>query len=387
MRRRGAEGGVARRNLNRNQMKRLPVLYHLRAWPRDSLSMDLDPRLRARPLTPSTPARPAVDTRPVGALAGPLPRPPAAAAGRAAAVDRLRAYAAAEKALPLQPGSETRLYLHPDPAPRGVLVMYHGFSAGTWQFDLLAKKAYAAGYDVVVPRLPGHGLKDAQGVEDPSQLPKAADWSRYQDFAEQTYQLARGLGGPLSVLGLSVGANVALDVAEHHPEIQRVVAYAPFLAPPGFAGKLISAVQALDKVTFGLAGRLLDFVPWGWGKESEAETASGKRPGHSKFPLGTIYAATQLGSRLIADGPKARAPIQFFVTDVDDAADNPTIRRLHDRAGGDPRNGWYRFTAAEGIPHPMVHPQEDRGKGHTPLLYAETMKFLLSGRPLDKNED
>ncbi len=335
-----------------------------------------------RPVVVS-PARPVVTAPPVVAP------PPAIASSpaREAAIARLRAGVAEEARLPLQKGSETRLYLHEGPAPRGVLVMYHGFSAGTWQFDLLAKQAYEAGYDVVVPRLPGHGLRDAKGVEDPSQLPKAADWKRYQAFAEQTYQLSAGLGGPVSVLGLSVGANVALDVAEHHPEIQRVVAYAPFLRPPGFAGKVIGAVQVLDKVTFGLAGRLLDFVPWGWGKECEAETAAGTRPGHAKFPLGTIYAATQLGSKLIADGPKARAPIQFFVTDVDDAADNATIRKLHDRAGGDPRNGWYRFTTPEGIPHPMVHPQEDKGKGHTPLLYAETMKFLASGLPIDKNEE
>ena len=337
--------------------------------------------------TPKPAVAPTPRPAPVAPAAPAAPAKPAVSAARAEAVAKLRAMVAEEAKLPLQQGSETRLYLHEGAPPRGTLVMYHGFSAGTWQFDLLAKQAFAEGYDVVIPRLPGHGLKTEDGVEDPSQLPKAGDWRRYEAFAEQTYQVAKGLGGPLSVLGLSVGANVALDVAEKHPDIHRVVAYAPFLAPPGFAGKLIAAVQFLDKLTFGLTGRLLDFVPWGWGKECEAETASGKRPGHAKFPLGTIFAATQLGSKLVANGAQARAPIQFFVTDVDDAADNQTIRKLHDRAGGDPRNGWFRYTTPEGVPHPMVHPMEDKGKGQTPALYAETLKFLASGLPVDRNEE
>ena len=341
-------------------------------------------RVVPRPAVAPTPAvKPVV--APSVVPAAPVLKP-AVPAARVEAIAKLKAIAAAEAKLPLQKGSESRTYLHDGPPPKGTLVMYHGFSAGSWQFTLLAEKAFAAGYDVIIPRLPGHGLKDPKGVEDPSQLPTSQDWRRYETFGEDTYQIAKGLGGPVSVLGLSVGANVALSVAEQHNDIQRVVAYAPFLNAPGFAGKVISTVQFLDKLTFGLAGKLLDFVPWGWGKACEAETASGKRPGHSKFPLGAIYSATELGTKLVKQGGAVRAPIQFFVTDVDDAADNQTIRKLHDRAGGDQRNGWFRFPAPEGVPHPMVHPMEDKGHGQTPQLYEDTLRFLETGLPIDRAE-
>lgn len=312
---------------------------------------------------------------------------------RTSSIKRLQAIMAAETHLSLQKGSETLLFLHADPTrpSKGTIIMYHGFTAGSWQFEILAKQASEAGYDVYVPRLPGHGLMDRRStagaiIEDPSQLLTAKNWRDYQTFAERTYLDARGLGGPVHVMGLSVGGNIALEVAERHPEISRVVAYAPFLKPPGFAGRIIDVVRMLDKVTFGLAGRALSWVPWGWGKECEAETARGDRPGHSKFNLGCIYAATQLGSKLVKEAPAIKAPVQFFTTAVDDAADEGTIRKLHDRAGGDPRHGWYHYPTAEGVPHPMVHPREDKGHGQTPALYAMTLRFLETGVPLDRGE-
>lgn len=342
---------------------------------------------RVTPKQPVAPARPLNDvTRPVVPMAPIAPSKPASTPAREATIAKLRALVAAESKLSLQAGTQTRLFLHEGNPPRGTLVMYHGLTAGTWQFEILAKQAYEQGYDVIVPRMPGHGFKDAQGVEDPSQLPTTKDWNRYTQFGEETYQLAKGLGGAISVLGLSVGANVALSVAEQHNDIGRVVAYAPFLRPPGLPGRVADALLFLDKVSFGWATRFVGKLPWGWGKETEAMTAAGTRPGHAKFPLGAILAAATMGQKLVKDGPKASAPIQFFVTDIDDAADVGTIRKLHDRAGGDPRNGWHRYTKAEAIPHAMAHPNEDAGRGHTPALYADTLKFLETGLPQDVNE-
>ncbi|MDB5099349.1 MAG: alpha/beta hydrolase [Cyanobacteria bacterium RYN_339] len=302
--------------------------------------------------------------------------------GYAAAIAKWQAWQAAEKQLPLQTGSETRTYIHPEKPAKGTLIMYHGYTAGTWQFDLLAKQAYNDGYNVVIPRLPGHGMKDAKGVEDPSKLLTAKDWQQYESFGDQTYAMAQGLGGPISTLGLSVGGNIAMSVAERHP-VGKVVAYAPFLKPIGIGGKIADVVHVLDKFTFGLAGRALALVPWGWGKETEAETASGKRPGHSKFSLGTLYGAAEFGRRVTGDAAKIKAPIEYFTTGADDAADEGTIHKAFLAEGGD--DGWYHYPTAEGVPHPMVHPQEDKGKGQTPELYKLTMQFLDSGKVINRN--
>jgi hypothetical protein len=141
-------------------------------------------------------------------------------------------------------------------------------------------------------------------------------------------------------------------------------------------------VHVLDKFTFGLAGRALALVPWGWGKECEAETASGKRPGHSKFSLGTLYGAAEFGRRVTANAAKLTSPIEYFTTGADDAADEDTIHKAFMAEGGN--DGWYFYPKAEGIPHPMVHPQEDKGKGQTPELYRMTLQFLNTGTPINR---
>lgn len=302
----------------------------------------------------------------------------------ASAVAKLKAsVTAAEAKLPLQKGSESRFYLHDDRPAKGTIVMYHGFTAGTWQFELLAQKAYDDGYNVYIPRLPGHGMKDAQGVEDPSQLVGAGQWQQYEDFAERTYQEAKSLGGPVHVMGLSVGGNIALGVAEKHPDVADVVAYAPFLQPKS-GGPLFKIFHALDKVTFGQAGKLLNLIPFHWDEQTRLDTASGKRPGHSKFDLGNIYAASEFGNKLIANAKQIKSPVQYFVTGADDAANEDAIRKTFGASSQNAKDGWYYYPKSEGIPHPMVHPMEDKGKGQTPALYDMTLKFLDSHQPIDR---
>lgn len=316
------------------------------------------------------PAPPAI----VHHVPGKLGLPPSA---RDRAVARLEAMQADERQLPLQQGAETLLYLHPEQPRRGTLVMFHGFTAGTWQFEPLATLAYARGYDVVVPRLPGHGLKDASGVEDPSQLLTGLNWQDYQTFGDRVYAMAKDLGGPVATLGLSVGGNVALDVAERHPEVSQVVAYAPFLWPKEpRVQTLFLATRAVDAATHGKGAPFLNGLTYSWGEECRADTAAGKRPGHSLFYGGNAYGATELGGLVVRNAPGLKATLQLFVTAADDAADEATLRSLYKRA---PSAGWYYYPAAEGIPHPMVHPMEDKGRGQCPALYELTLKFLETG--------
>lgn len=292
---------------------------------------------------------------------------------------------ASEKQMALQAGTETRLLTQPNPAAaKGTLVMYHGFTAGTWQFDLLAKKAFDAGYNVYVPRLPGHGFKDASGAEYSAELVTSRTVHQYEAFAERTYQEAAAFGAPISVLGLSVGGSVAMWVAERHPEVKQVVAYAPFLRPKSM-GWLFDGSRAIDWVPLNVGDSALSSVPWGWGAECEADARTGKRAGHCKFSLGNINGALALGDAVLAQVGSIQASVQYFVTADDDAAEEAAIRTAYLK-GAAGRTGWYYYPIEEGIPHPMLHPSEDRGKGHTPLLYDMTMQFLTTGAAIHRGE-
>lgn len=298
----------------------------------------------------------------------------------------LQALIDSEQQMRLQPGTRSYWQQQADPAKaKGTLVMYHGFTAGTWQYDLLAKKAFDAGYNVYVPRLPGHGFVDANGVISARELPTARTAYQYEDFAERTFQQAASLGAPVSVLGLSVGGAVALRVAERHPdEVQRTVLYAPFLRPRSL-GWLFDGARGADVVPFNLGDGTLSSVNWGWGAECEADEAAGKRGGHCKFSLGNINGALAFGQSALDQASATRHPVQFFVTASDDAAEEDAIKKAYLAAGGAGRNGWYYYPAEEGIPHPMLHPAEDKGKGHTPALYDMTMR-ALAGETINRGE-
>ncbi|MEB3284856.1 MAG: alpha/beta fold hydrolase [Candidatus Sericytochromatia bacterium] len=300
------------------------------------------------------------------------------------AVTAIHQFISSEQRFSLQKGSESRVWLHPDTPSKGTLVMYHGFTAGTWQYEFLAAKAFKAGYNVFVPRLPGHGKKDRTGDEDPSELLTGPQWREYQRFGDQTMELARGLGAPIGVLGLSVGGNVALDVAERHTCIQRTVAFAPFLWPTHErVSRLFTLIAAFDFLFPDRAGPSLNGFTHSWGPECRQETIRGERPGHSYFPASAAYAAAIYGRTVIAAARRANSPLQMFLTANDDAAEE-TANREVEKNWGHPQHAIYKFGESEGVPHPMVHPREDRGRGHTPRLYDLTLRFLDDGRPVSR---
>lgn len=300
-----------------------------------------------------------------------------------AALTRLNAIVDAEKAMRLQPGAQSRVYVQSGPA-KGTLVMYHGFSAGTWQFEILARRAYAAGYNVYIPRLPGHGLQAAAGGEDSSQLLTGRTWREYETFADSTFQDVQGLGAPVIAVGLSVGGAVALSAAQQHPEIARVAVCAPFLDAAGPTKVALRVGGALSAISLGLAGKVFGLFPVKWSRDIREKTASGERPGHTTFNPSSIYAVTLFGRDIVENAAELKAPVQFITTAGDPAASESTIRQLYDRAGGAARHGWYQYPKAEKVPHAMIHPFEDNGAGHTPALYDLIMQFVETGKRSDR---
>ncbi|MBM3271096.1 MAG: alpha/beta hydrolase [Candidatus Sericytochromatia bacterium] len=297
-----------------------------------------------------------------------------------AGLARIQAVIAAEKALPIQRGSESRLLAHPTPPPKGTIVMLHGFSAGTWQFEDMAKAAFESGYNVYVPRLPGHGFKVPSGDEDATKLLDSRNWRDYHAYAEDIYAQVKALGGPIRLTGLSGGANVALDMVVHHPDIKGAVLYAPFLAPRSFWARFgLGAVRILDAVSFGLFGRLLDKVPFGWGEGGRAAARAWGRPGHWDMKMGNVYGLYRHGQTLVRDAAKIKTPLQFFTTAIDDAADQGAIDKIYRRSGGAVRNGMYFFPKADDVPHPMVHWRENSHPETIATLSRLSLDFLDRG--------
>jgi len=181
--------------------------------------------------------------------------------------------------------------------------------------------------------------------------------------------------------GLSGGANVALDMAEHHPDIKGAVLYAPFLAPKsGGARAMFAVARFLDKLTFGAAGRLFDHLPFGWGEGGRAAAKAWGRPGHWDMKLGNVYGLYRHGQTVVDNASRIKVPMQFFTTEIDDAAHMGAIEKVFERSGGQARNGMYFFPKADRVPHPMVHWRENEHPDKIAALTRMSLDFIDQGK-------
>jgi len=105
----------------------------------------------------------------------------------------------------------------------GVLLL-HGFGDTPQTLSLLARRLSKSGYGVFAPLLPGHGR-----TMDAFRRSRAADWT---DAARQSLARVRNRYNTVSVLGLSMGAALAVLLAAESSEIASLVLIAPYLGMP-----------------------------------------------------------------------------------------------------------------------------------------------------------
>ena len=105
----------------------------------------------------------------------------------------------------------------------GVLLL-HGFGDTPQTLSLLARRLSKSGYGVFAPLLPGHGR-----TMDAVRRSRAADWT---DAARQSLARVRNRYNTVSVLGLSMGAALAVLLAAESSEIASLVLIAPYLGMP-----------------------------------------------------------------------------------------------------------------------------------------------------------
>jgi hypothetical protein len=120
-------------------------------------------------------------------------------------------------------------------------VLFHGLTNCPQQFDEFAQLLHTRGENVYVPRLPRHGhidrLTPAIGDITAAEIEAAAT---------EAVQFARGLGAHANVAGISVGATMALWLAQS-VAVDKAIGIAPFLMvpfAPRRAGMLL--MRALD---------------------------------------------------------------------------------------------------------------------------------------------
>jgi alpha-beta hydrolase superfamily lysophospholipase len=126
------------------------------------------------------------------------------------------------------------------------VVLFHGLTNCPQQFEEFALLLHARGDNVYVPRLPHHGHKNRL-----TKAPGAITSAEIEAAAREAAQHARGLGERVVCSGISLGATMALWLAQTGG-VENAVGIAPFLMPsiiPRGPGMLLMHVlQALPNV-------------------------------------------------------------------------------------------------------------------------------------------
>ncbi len=238
------------------------------------------------------------------------------------------------------------LDIRPTVPQLGVVLLFHGYTSCPNQFSALAGRLAAAGYRVLVPRWPEHGIADTDAEPNP------VDGQELANFAMRTTAIALGLDKRTVVGGLSGGATLALWAAEHNAEVQRVVALAPFLGPT-------SVPTVLSHAT-GNAMRLAPNVDVWW-NFSRKEADQVPRYSYAKFATKSLAGLMSLGSTLGAT--RSNAYVVHVLNGADASVDPAVVRALvgRQRDAGD-LVSLYEFPASLQAPHAYVDPDDPANK-------------------------
>ena len=175
----------------------------------------------------------------------------------------------------LREGNCPRIYYHGKKTDH-VLVLTHGLSDSPWYVHFIAEVFYKEGFNVVMPLLPAHGLKEPNDAMKDSEM--SVKWQAEMDA---TVEVAGHLGKEISIGGFSTGGTLGYNKILRDPEM---INGGLFL----FSGALNigSLIQFLGRI--GLVGKL---IKWKDGKiysEGPDPYKYGKFPYYGAFQLAKI---------------------------------------------------------------------------------------------------
>jgi carboxylesterase len=275
----------------------------------------------------------------------------------AESLDRFQQIQLEEQGL-VNDSTRSRLLDHGDKTPR-VYLMIHGITNSPLQWLELGEHLYNQGSNVLILRMPYHGLESLNVGE--LKVLKSRDLRAY---ADQAMDIAAGLGDEVVVVGISGGGTVSSWLAQNRPEVRHTVLLAPFFGP------------------FGVPEFL---YPWLYNAFSRLPNISLMNPtepvrewvykGEATRGVAAFLGIGQIVRSQAREGVGPDGEVFILTTTKDDTANNhPTagLVNLWKQAGADVIT--YQFDASRNVPHNSVDPAADPLKKQ--VVYDKILEFL-----------
>jgi esterase/lipase len=167
---------------------------------------------------------------------------PQPATGYEEALARFAAIEATEAAIAPEI-TRSRLLAHGQKTPRAY-VLIHGATNSPRQFWELGDALFERSHNVLIMRMPYHGL-NSHSVDELKRLTP----QDLRAYADQAVDLAAGLGDEVRVIGLSGGGSVTAWIAQNRPDVSTALLVSPLFGVSGLP-------VFLDNLLMNLAARV-----------------------------------------------------------------------------------------------------------------------------------
>lgn len=243
------------------------------------------------------------------------------------------------------------------------IVLLHGLTACPFQYHELAQLYFDQGYNVLVPRLPRHGLADRT-----SNALAELTAEELLGIMDPSLDMAAGMGDQVAMLGLSLGGNVAAAAGQLRPGLHLAVPTSPAI---GLRFTWPGITPALTRIVLGLP----DMYIW-WDPINKAEfQAESGYPGFSLHALGEIWRLGLAVQETALNMPPAADKL-LMVTNWGDPAINLANADMlvseWRRNGGDVST--YRFALLPWLPHDII--STDAVGANTELTYPILLQLV-----------
>jgi pimeloyl-ACP methyl ester carboxylesterase len=257
-------------------------------------------------------------------------------------LDRLRA----SEPEGINPVCRLRLLTHGRRVGRAV-VLIHGLTNCPQQFEALGEMLEGRGANVLIARIPHHGLADVT-TRDLGRLTA----EELVVFGDRLIDIATGLGDSVTVSGLSLGGSLAAWLGQERSDVDRAVVIAPVF---GFSGWPPALSPALEHFLLWIP----DQFPW-W--DSKLKDKVGGPPyAYPRFSTRALGQTLRLGFAA-EDRARLRAPraasLEMVTVGGDPAISNEAaahlVRLWERRAPG--RVAAYEFPVRLHLGHDLIDP-------------------------------
>jgi len=245
------------------------------------------------------------------------------------------------------------------------IVFFHGGTNSPRQFEALGRIFYEKGYNVLIPRVPHHGLKDRM-TEDYAKLTVL----EMTQLSDESVDIAQGLGEHITVAGLSMGANMACWLAQNRSDINCAVIISPF--------------WGWKKLPVGLlkpAINLLFFLPniFLWWDEKEKKALLGPTSAYYRFSTRGLAQIMLLGWIVIKEA-RSKAPKTRNIVVITNQLDDSANEKIFDKVADD----WqkhksvkitrFQFDKSLGVLHDLIDPEQPYQK--TAIVYPKLIELI-----------